>query len=85
MIAGKYRDAIESFHRMKSLQLSHCYLAICHVELGEIVEAQACLERFRMVSPETTPAQYIAEEPYADAAIVKRMTASLRRADPATK
>jgi TolB-like protein len=80
-IAGRYREAIDSLRRMKPLApWSHCYMAICHVELGELAEAKAILEHLRTVCPDRTPEEVLSIEPYADAATWQRLIGALRRA-----
>ena len=64
---------------------SQCYLAICHVELGQIAEAQACLKKFRIVVSAMTPEDVIANEPYDDAATSKRLIDAVRCAGPAAQ
>jgi predicted Zn-dependent protease len=46
-ITGRYTDALGSFHRVKTKTAfrPYCFEAVCHVELGQFAEAQACLKR----------------------------------------
>ena len=81
-IVGRYADALGSFHRVKAkLPLTHCFEAVCHVELGQFAEAQACLNGARTATPDVTPAHHLATQPYADAAVLERLMGALRRAD----
>jgi TolB-like protein/Tfp pilus assembly protein PilF len=79
--AGKPREAIESFSRMKALApWSLCYIAICHVELGEIVEAQACLAKYKALNPPISAEEMISNEPFVDKAKIQHFVDALRRA-----
>jgi tetratricopeptide (TPR) repeat protein len=81
--AGRYTDALASMHRMKSpTPWSYCYRAICHVELGQLAQAQECLERFRLVVTHMTAADFIASRPYA-ATVSRRMVEALRQVETA--
>ena len=78
--AGKYEDALRSLHRMKTpTPWSQCYRAICYVELGQIAEAQKCLEMFRIALPGMVAADYFSVRPYADATAKKRMVDALTK------
>ena len=82
-ITGKYTDALGSFHHVKTkLPSTHCFEAVCHVELGQFAEAQACLNAARTATPGVTPAHHFASHPYADAAVSERLMDALRRAEP---
>jgi adenylate cyclase len=79
--AGKYAEALASLHRMKlPTPWSYCRQAICHVQLGQMVEAQKCIEKFRLMLPRTVAADYFTSKPYA-AAVSKRMVDALRRVE----
>jgi len=82
--SGNYRSAIESRKKMKAPEtappLSHCFQAICHIELGQIQEATAALARFRNIANGQEPMALFAAEPFANPETVRRLTASLERA-----
>jgi adenylate cyclase len=83
-VAGKYVEAIDSLHRMKIPQpLTYCYLAICHIELGQLAEAEDAIKRLKASYPDCTPAQYFAIEPFADIEVSRKMLDALHRAEQA--
>jgi hypothetical protein len=85
-IVGRYSDALGSFHRVKAkLPLTKCFEAVCHVELGQFAEAQACLNGARTATPGVTPAHHLATQPYVDPVVSERLMDALRRADAATR
>ena len=80
--AGRYADALGSYHRMKSQSpWSQCYQAICHMELGQVTEAKACLERFRAAIPGAMPADYLADVPFDNSAPAKRLIDAIHRVE----
>ena len=83
-VAGKYAEALRSFHRMKSTPpWAHCYLAICHAELGQIAEARACLQQYRETNPGRAPSDSWRIDPYANVDTKNRLIDALRRIEAA--
>lgn len=86
--AGRYREALASFARMPTIQpWSLLYITICHAELGEARQAEACFARiksspFYSQFPGVTLDDILKEEiVHEDPAIFDRYRAILQRVD----
>jgi TolB-like protein/tetratricopeptide (TPR) repeat protein len=72
-VGGKYRDAIASYRRAKSLPpWGYCYLAICHYELGEVAQAKDLLEKLKTIVPGRQAVEFLTTEAFVDPATSDR-------------
>jgi TolB-like protein len=76
--AGHHAEALASYKRMVNIPpWGHAYMAICHIGLDRLPEAQASAAQFIAEAPVGTIANFLQGEPYCEPIVVARFRAAL--------